>query len=112
MSTLSNIYSSSTANASLISAFMMKSQSNMLAGMFTASRNPAGVDFFELTNSMPILDASFYGSMLRGSNMGVFGTVYKNAAGFNESLMQSVAASSGMQWDWGGLTGGVFDGVG
>jgi hypothetical protein len=111
MSSLSSVYSSSTAHASLISAFMMKSQSNMLDGLFAASRDPEGVDTFQLANSMPIFDASFYSSMQQGSNMAVFGSVYKDAAGFNDALMSSVAASSGMNWDLGAMTGSLFNGL-
>lgn len=114
MPALSSIYSSSSANASLIGAFMSASKASILNNLFTQARDPANSDSFQLAASMPAFDASFYTAMVRGGNLSAFGSVYKDSASFNQNLMGSVAASAGLKWDTAGdsLTSQMIDQMG
>ena len=98
MATVNAFYSSSTASSSLMHAFMAQSQASMLQNLSffnsDSGRSNDTVDF-----SQTARDGSMFMSIIQGGNTSLFGSVFKDAAAFNQSLMTSVSTAAGFHFD-------------
>lgn len=96
MATVSAYYSSRTASTSLLRAFRYQSQASTLRNLsFFNSGDPSdSVDF-----SRTAREGSMMMSLIQGGNRSLFGGLYANAEAFNLSMMNSVAATIGLQSD-------------
>ncbi len=97
MSSINTFFSSPTASRSMLNAFMAQSRSSMLQNLsFFSGADPADtVDF-----SQTAIDSSFLTSLVQSGNSGLFKGIYKDAAAFNQSMMSSVSATAGLNFEF------------
>ena len=97
MSSINPFFSSTTASNSMMQAFMAQSRASMLQNLSFFS----GADAFDTVDfSQTAIDSSFFTSIMQAGNMGLFKGIYKDAADFNQSMMTSVSAAAGLNFEY------------
>ena len=95
MATVNAFYSSHTATASLMKAFIAQSKASVLQNLsfFSGSEPTDFVDF-----SQTAMQSSMFSSIIQGGNSAIFGSIYKDAESFNQGLMTSVSSAAGFHF--------------
>jgi hypothetical protein len=96
MATVNAFFNSSTASTSLMKAFMAQSKASVLQNLsfFNGRESTDLVDISQIA-----MQSSMFASIMQGGNSAVFGSLYDDAEAFNQSLMTSVAATAGFNFD-------------
>jgi hypothetical protein len=97
MTTVSAFFNSPTASTSFVKAFMAQSKAATLQSLSFFNNNKDPFDTVNFTQQA--LDSSLVTSLIQGGNTALFGSIYKDAASFNQSLMSTVSASMGLHFD-------------
>ncbi|MFT3687244.1 MAG: hypothetical protein QM783_20365 [Phycisphaerales bacterium] len=108
MTSVSAFFNSPSAPSTFVRAFMAQSKAATLQSLSFFN----GKDEFDTASfTQMAVDSSIVTSLIQGGNTALFGSIYKDAKGFNQSLMTSVAGAAGINLDDNSLLGQLINKV-